>query len=372
MNMNPYPVIYADFMRSSFISVSPSAKGAVEWTMALRSKDEPPFRPLAILVAERHFVVYSTKSAVASTLQGKRIWEKAIRAESPVAVVQDKVYFRKPEKVDELSQVFFDGREVPGKLKILEADQACQPLYIEPLAGQFLALCRCQPPPEQGPPMSVFYAKPYEAMDFTWVRNVPGAPRLLPLHIPELQRFVVFSEQDVIVCHSMTARPAGEEIARFVYPLKKVISCSADKSGLLYLAGEDGETRVLKALTLGGEEKWSWSRPYTPPPIGASAEIPPIVGAEGVVYVVLGSSVLGIKDGRLVREFEVKDAQVKGCSALADGSLLVAAGRILVLVDERGGERFRLDLGEEILTPPVVDLEGRIYVGLSNTVVKIR
>lgn len=123
-------------------------------------------------------------------------------------------------------------------------------------------------------------------------------------------------------------------------------------------------------MSLAGEEQWRWvDREKDDRWVTAQ---PPIRSVSQRVYALTGGRVLAIEQGKLLWQYQVKDEILRHGSSLADGSLLVTVGKTLIHLDSAGNELFSASLDDEILTPPVVDAEGNIYVATASHLVKIK
>ena len=79
-----------------------------------------------------------------------------------------------------------------------------------------------------------------------------------------------------------------------------------------------------------------------------------------------------VEEGKCLWQHEIKGEAVRSATALADGSLLVAAGKTLIHLDPAGKLLFLVAVDKDITAPPVVDAEGGIYVAAGALLVKIQ
>lgn len=369
MTTNTYPVIFADARRSSFIDARSESEGFLTWKKFFHDDSKVPFDPRAILIGDKRVLVYSGDMIIEFDSEGKRLWSKPIREGSPVSIRNDQLFYRKIDAIDELAAVDFNGRDVQQTMWILESDNACNPVYIEPLDKDFMALCLCTAPPEQGRPAFVFYKKKYETEKFIWVDNIAGRPAAAPLHFTDNERFVVFSEAEIVTYNAATAKSDGEIIARFPIPFKEIISCSGDNNGLLYILGKQDNQIFLAALAPDGTEKWRFKID------GGIAEVlskqPPVVGLDGLIHVPAGRTLKTIKDGKLIREFTIEERTIDHGTALADGSVLITAKNTLYRADASGKKIYGLLFDHDIVTPPVVDAQGHVYIATAFELLRI-
>lgn len=338
---NLYSVIFADPGRTSFINAKSNSGGKVGWEIPLNDKASPPFSPRAILVSERQLFVYSDTLLSSFNTDGKLLWSRVIRSESPVGVAGGNVYFRKKDKIDLLQGVTLAGQDIPGTFWLLESDMSCRPVYIQPLDGDFLAVSLCVGPPEGQPPVSIPYRKKYEAESFLWSDHINGTPPLAPLYNASLERFILFAQEEIIVYNAAKTDWQAEVFSRFKYPFEKIIQAGADKAGVIYMIGRHEEKINLVAVSSQGEELWRW---IGGPPESYPSGQPPVIGVDGLVHIPSGRILISIKDGNVVREFPIENKSINYCTALADGSILITAEDELFRVDRTRKTDLRLSL----------------------------
>ncbi|MEW5922879.1 MAG: hypothetical protein AB1746_02725 [Candidatus Zixiibacteriota bacterium] len=369
MTTNTYPVIFADAGRSSFINAGSESEGYLTWKKFFDEEDKTPLNPRAILIGGKRIIVYSNDKLIGYDTDGMRLWSKPMREESPLSIHKDQIYFRKTEAIDELAAVDFNGREIQQTMWILESDNACSPLYIEPLDSGFFALCLCSAPPEQGRPGIVFYKKRYETEKFIWSGNIPGRPAAPPLHIAEGDKFIVFSEKEVIVYNAAAAGSEGEVVARFPLPFQEIFSCSGVKDSLLYMLGNQENKIFLAAIAMDGTEKWRFK--IDGALSGVLSKQPPVIGVDDLIHIPAGRTLKTIHNGQLVREFTIEERTIDHCTALADGSVLITAKNSLYRADASGQKIYGLLFDHDITTPPVVDAQGHVYIATAFELMRI-
>lgn len=369
MNKNTYPAIFADAGRSSFVDITSSSEGFLTWKKFFDEEDEKPLNPRSILIGRANIFVYSNDAVICYDADGNRLWTVVIREGSPVSIFNNRLYYRKIEAIDELTAVDFNGRKVDQTIWILASDNACSPLYIEPLENEFLVLSLCTAPPEQGQPAYIFYRKKYETEKYIWSDDIGGRPAAPPLHPVGGENFIVFSAEEIIVYNAATENPEGEILSRFANPVEELVGASAYKESSLYLLGRKGGKNLLIAYALDGTEKWQWEIN------GGSGEVsfkqPPVIGIDGLVHIPAGRTLKTIKDGQLIREFTIEERTIDYCTALADGSVLIAAKNSLYRADADGAKIFGLLFDHDIVVPPVVDAGGHVYIATAFELIRI-
>ncbi len=369
---NSYVRKYADARRSSFVDIAASGAGEVVWQVPLQENDTIDFAPEALLTAEGYLIAYSRTNVSGFDAAGKRLWTKVKRPGSPVSIFDGKVYFRGQDtQINELSAITLGGDLVKEPMYVLDAYMAAAPVYIEPLADGFLAMCVSRPMPEEGGPETTFYKKEYGTLDYGWVAGFGGEPRLLPLYDSRANRFVVFQPEKVVVYNADPGEgiEEEEELAHFDYPLESPVAASSDTDGNLYFLGKQDGRAALIVLDGSGKELWRWTDDIM---VNSLADVqPPILGPDGLVLVGSGRSVIMLTAGKLLRKFETDGETVSYVTALADGALLVAAEKAIYLVNGAGATVFSLEFDRRISVPAVVGKGGGIYVATAKTLTRI-
>ena len=367
-----YTRIFADARRSSFIDIESSAKGVVTWQSALHGIEEEVFAPEALLNTGKLLVMYNRRKAMSFSTDGARIWSENIATGSPVSVFDGKIYFRSVKtQANVLSAVNPDGSPVPDKMYILDSYDVAYPVYIEPLEGRFLAMCRFIPMPEEGETETTFYSKEYPTLDYTWVASFKGEPPLLPLHSVQTNRLTIFKPDQIALYNSVPGEKTEEEeeIAHYKSPMEKLLAASCDIDGNLFLIGQDKGKNMMMALSVEGEELWRWTEGLI---LDTSRPIqPPVLGVNNQVHLISGRSILTLSHGELVRKFDTDGEIITFCTALADGSLLIAAGLAFYRVDAAGEAMFSFEFDHTITAPPIAGPDGAIYVATTHTLTRV-
>ena len=140
---------------------------------------------------------------------------------------------------------------------------------------------------------------------------------------------------------------------------------SLDAAGNLYLLDSD----TLASLDADGHERWRVDRPYYYTPL--SSDWPPIVGADGRIYV-QGYERIDVYDSANGDLLHSIDTSARLAAVGPDGVVYVRRYGQLFAYDEYGLELWRyVDLKNRDLGPPVVDGEGNLYCAGSGWMVGI-
>jgi hypothetical protein len=252
---------------------------------------------------------------------------------------------------------------------ILDAGESSAPIYIEASAEHLYAMCFYKVHPEQGPPECIFYKKKPDGDNYIWVANFESPALFLPLHLPALNRFIVFSMSETILYESSPAT-IEKEVQRFPYPLQQTQNVSADQKGILYYVGFEEGKLLLCALSLAGKELWrSAALPFT----GTKKPLlPPVIDATGNVHVVAGSSITTVANGESINTFSIAPETIDEVTALADGSLLAVTPRALYQIAPDRSIAWEFAATPPIQAPAVIDNNGSVYIVTMNKLLCLR
>jgi hypothetical protein len=164
----------------------------------------------------------------------------------------------------------------------------------------------------------------------------------------------------VLAAHGDPATDIAPALAKRTLPYGVRLLSIAPPS--LLLVGDDGGPNgTLHALDAGLAEVWSAALPIAP------GEEPPIDGGGGRV-VVVGNGIASLEQGRVL--WSAPSAVPLLATAFEDGTLAVAKGSELELVDRDGTIRQSLHAGagESITTPPAIAADGAVWVATTKAI----
>lgn len=369
-----YPALHGGPARAGLAAAAATATGLVEWSRKLEldrppelDGDAEPDVARGLLIWEGNVVVVSGTSFAAFDASGKpRLRREALRGSSPAAGASGLLYFATESCL--LSALDPDG------VAVLEDAP------LPGVAGDEISLSLLWPR-ERDFVVAAFWPgrDPEQESYLTWRRAVYEARiglvgdtireelLLPPLFVPTLSRLVLAGS----TVHSIDVEQPHADTTSFAIPLDEPEEWSADDRGVLCVLGTSHGQRAAVALDpVTGTELWRLEEagPGGAPWLGAQ---PPIRPSDARVFVLANDEVLALDRGVLRWRREARGGALHG-TALGDGSLLLAAGRTLALLDgDDGRERWSLTLEEGIVAPPVVDLAGNVYVATSGLLVRI-
>lgn len=145
---------------------------------------------------------------------------------------------------------------------------------------------------------------------------------------------------------------------------EEVLAASSDHDGNILVVEhlikrEDRPEKViLHRLSPEGEAQWQYS-------LGSPTHLsqPPASYPDGDVCIAVGSEIWRIRNGELIWSTRILAEPGKIImTLLADGTLLAAAGSILVQLSSEGEQMAQIVIDDSITSRPIMDQSGNIYV----------
>ncbi len=202
------------------------------------------------------------------------------------------------------------------------------------------------------------YEKLYRGTARRWSFEFPGTVVMSPID----------GSGTAVVAHGAALAVIDRRGARTDIDIKpfEPVSCSIGPDGLLYMVGTAAAKTLLRVCTLKGETKWEVP--------AATSELlqPPVVDADGVVYMVASGNVTAFQKGKRLWVYPVSSPDARA-SAFRDFRLVVTDGARVVCLDESGRAVWTYEDkgGESFLTQPVLDPAGRVLVVSAKSIVVI-
>ena len=379
MITNTYPVVYASPRRDSFIAVVTAASGRPGWSHVIGEPVTPNWLPI-VLVWGTNTVVATYDSTMIIGPTGARVWEGARRPGSPICIANDLLYYMSATRF--LQAVDSSGRPILMDFAFpIGTDRDDRLSLFWARKNDFVAVSTFVQTTETDAPISpsvTCLRNDYGITYGSWISRCPGKSSLAPLFVPETGSLAIVT--DVVIRYDVQSE---RELSRFVLPVTGAIDWSVDDKERYVVSGYTGVLKTLVEFGSQGVELWRWTDSEHSDMWLRSQ--PPIRSTDDRVYMLTTERVLAIDHGKLSWEYRFIEepsnsasaaevalansawAGARGdapryASALADGSILVVGGKMLSRLDSGGHLMMSTVLGDTIVSPPVVDSAGLIYV----------
>jgi outer membrane protein assembly factor BamB len=389
-----YPIQFGSPGRNSATAGTSRAQGQLDWSRPLELS--PGDLPIAVLHWGTQVVVETTNGVQAFTADGAHVFSQRKRVGTQTAIANGGLHLVTPSTQ---LQVFDPtGRPAGAAMPIATlASNQFHLVLLWPRSSDVIAGANNpdpaydeeqidKPPPE---PMLFGSRTPFGHVVPEWTERFVGDLTLRPLFAAGPEQWLVGLDK----IHVVNVE-TGERTAIFSADMDRTTAWSVGPDGPIAIIGYRNERKVLSVRDLNGAERWSWTDLEDDD--GWAADQPPLQSGQGPVFALTRGRVLALDAGKLVwtydarseslrhgasttdGSFEIKEGrlvsteQLRYGTLLSDGSLLVTGRRTLRHIDAEGQARFSITLPEDLLTPPIVDGDGHVYVASAHSLYCIR
>ena len=148
------------------------------------------------------------------------------------------------------------------------------------------------------------------------------------------------------------------------------ISCSIGIDNLIYMVCRIKNKSFIKAMDFEGNVRWECATSIAQP------NQPPIISKESTVFLIGSSKVEAFSNGGKLWEFQLTgtDKERQLASVSNDGMLLVSDCDKLLCINKAGEQAwaFKVAKGETIMTQPVLDSVGKVFIATDKKVLAIK
>ncbi|MGB9595312.1 MAG: hypothetical protein ACPL7B_03440 [Candidatus Poribacteria bacterium] len=148
------------------------------------------------------------------------------------------------------------------------------------------------------------------------------------------------------------------------------ISCSIGADNLIYMLCRVKNRTFIKAMDFDGNIHWECQTSINQP------NQPPIVSKESMVYLIGSSKIEAFSNGEKKWEFRLTGSETEHqqASVSNDGILLVSDCDKLLCINKAGKQvwAFKVAEGETIMTQPVLDSVGKVFIATDKKILAIK
>jgi hypothetical protein len=362
-----YSRLYSDVRHSGFVDAISSASGKLAWTVKIAAEGETPAEARLLLCDGTRIAVDGPGLITVFDREGRSLWKRPKWPGTSIALQDEWLFFVSPEERDILQAVDFDNQMQLPEVPILGLISRATPEMLEPSRDELVAQIFDTGVPEEAGSNLLIYKMRFEGSGFDWSHRYPGGQsRIQPLLCPDQRRLVTSVHDEVLVFDLDGSGGESEPVSRFAYPIETTaLWLSASAAGVLYWAGFGKNGLEAVATDLLGNELWRWKLTSVDQVQGTP--VAPLIIAGETAYLLNSTSLYALRGGEQVWSYEPMKSGFRNATGLPDGSVVIAAATGLFRIDATGLELFALEFEETLVTPPVIDDQGRIYVASKET-----
>ena len=353
---------YADLQSSSYLPLSGSLKGDILWHQ-MPDNTTSGRMPIHLALRDNILIIrYIDYLEARNSKDGSILWGRETSSniafdmtEEGIATLDHAGYY---ELLDYDGQVKWDIR-----LPFLVDEPFLEYADIDATELRYIyySMGTADSEPDREPaPLSYGYSRyRRQPSGFIWSLQDHGALINACLNPNHDRVFLISTDR----LYSFPA-DADSSIAVAKLEFENILAASLNHHGDLLLLLTDEETTRLKLLSPDGEQQWEF-------PVMNIGEVrqPPGSSPNGRVFLAFDESFICLADGELLWKYKSGiPADESFFTVLADNTALIGFGSILVHLSDDGSEILRKILPGKVTCRPIIDGQGRLYIGLDNGV----
>ena len=356
-----YPMIYASPRRDCALNVPLVGISKVLWSVPL-DLERPEFFP-CVLIWDGNPVVCMLSGFAVFNKDGQLLFKREKHNASPAAIANGLLYY-------ENRATYLDAVDLKNTLVINKADFSVAPngefnvTLFWPREKDYVG-CSFSPYYEEVIPTVIARRSVYGERLSVWGEQFKGASMLWPLAVPDLNLLLVSVNNSVILMDLEQQNETG----RFNVPIPEMSDWSSGPKGELCILGNDSNGKAIIGMSMDG--KLLWCLHLDGDTDRWVTRQPPVQAGNGRIYAITDKKIIALMDGKILWQYEPKAGEVRNGSSLPDGSLLVASGETLLHLGTDGNLIGQLAVGQALLSPPVADADGHVYMTTKTHLVKI-
>lgn len=357
-----YVQIFANSLNNSYVDIIAGNEGKVVWRQEIFQADEENNSVGFLLTSGKHIFVVTGMKIFGYDSSGKLLWDRATWIHSPVKIRDKKLYFLAEDSKSTLQAVDFENNKVMDDLWIPELVAVSYLTLLEPLENGIIAQVQYRPDPDSGEYSFVIYRMEMGKLGMEWERTYEQErSKVIPVVDISNQLLVTSTMKDVLVFHLQNSTKFPDPMGTFPLPQgDNSIWLSLSNLELFWLGQRENQTR-LNVTDIKGNLIWQWASDeadfdrYAYP-------IQPAIVSPDICFILTHKKLYALRKGNLLWEIDSDNVDFSFATAVAGSSVIVAKGSEILLINSKGKIEFQLDIEEKIVTAPVVDENGNIYV----------
>jgi len=370
-----YTRYFANSRHNGFVEASSDAAGNIAWRRRIPSGENQQAEARLLLSSGNVVVIDGMREIFAFNANGERLWHRPKRPGTQIALQNGLIYLFTQECSNFLEAVTLAGEIKIEGAPVPDVGEAAYVVIMEPTEDGLVAQVQYTDLPDFPTGEALVYrvVNSEQSGVYAWSRGYPQQESpLVPFVCTQLRRLVTSLPGEALVFDLDTKEREPEPIARFPFPLgDKTVWLSCGGDGHIHWLGYDSQAVYLAVTDLDGEPIHQWNSEKITNLHRCNPIIPTIVTPDRL-YVVTPRNLLAIRDNQLEWNFESPRGEFRECTALADGTVLATTWDTLYRLNDKGQIMFDEILDEPLVTPPVVDEKGLIYVAGAETLYALR
>ncbi|MBT8439513.1 MAG: hypothetical protein KJO91_07275 [Gammaproteobacteria bacterium] len=364
-----YAQLFASACNNSYVDLASEALGRIAWEKRISGDGVEQTETRLLLSSANTVLVVDDEIIYALDGAGKSLWSKEKWRNTPVVIRNEAIYHTSPADKTIMEAVDFKNNLQVKDFWIPDTGKYSSLVLFEPSREGLVAQVQYMPTPVEGEKSFIVYSVKQDGLGYEWSRSFDEEVSVaMPVFNPISGLLVTTTQKEVLILDVGSGGAENVSVRNFPLPYSgEKLWLSCDDRNYLYWAGSDKKSTGLTVTDLSGKEIWQFITDLRP----ADMTMPPIVGSDHV-YLLHRKMLTAISNGIRQWTFKAKTEEFRSATALSDGTILVVEGNILYRLESNGEILFQVELPEKLITPPVLDAAGNIYVAGRKTVFSIQ
>jgi hypothetical protein len=364
-----YNRYYANGRHDGRVDQTVNAGGDIVWRRIITGDEKVSAESRLLLSSDARIVVDGLQKIYAYSTDGAKLWDRDKYYGCQVALQNDLINYKSAIEPNIIHAVSVNDGKIAHNKFLSGITQNSDLVFFEPLEKGLIAQLQYASSHDNPSDKMLVYLLSGTVPGFDWsFLSMGHKGPLIPLADIENRRIVTSIPGEVLVFDLDSQNRTPEPASRFPFPHgENTTWMSCGRDGRLYFSGCGEKGLEVSITDINGEISESIKNLGVPP---AQPIAPPIVSDEHI-YILTSSMLIAIKDGAVDWTFKPLRGNLQYATALSDGTILVAATDIVYHLNQAGEYYFETVLDEPIVTPPVVDGNGRVYVASRDTLYAI-
>lgn len=364
-----YTRYFANSRHDGRVNQTVKAGGDIAWRRIITGDEKISAKSRLLLSSDGQIIVDGLQKIFAYSTEGVKLWECDKYYGCQIALQDGLINYRSAEDLNLIHAVSVADGKKSHDLYISGIIENCDLVIYEPLEKGLIAQIQYASSHDKPSDKMLVYLFSGTVPGFDWSFTSKGNKGpLVPLVDSENRRFVTSIPGEVVTFNFDSESPTPEPASRFAFPLAEFtawMSCGRD--GKLYFSGCGGQGLEIAVTDINGETSEHIKDIGIPP----SQPIAPPIISDDHIFILTSSMLIAINNGGVDWTFKPLRGNLQFATALSDGTVLTVAEDMVYHLNQAGEYFFETVVDEPIVTPPVVDGSGRVYVAGRDTLYAI-
>lgn len=357
-----YTHYFANSRHDGFINLIANCKGELIWEFVVADKPEKHSECRVILVADDKIILDAMSEIICLNTSGKPLWRRDKWYGTQIVINDGGIFFTSASRKDRMQAVDFNNNIILENFIIWEIIDRSFLVLFEPSIDQLIAQVQYTGLQEVASDKIVIYKIGKKSLGYDWSKIYTDNTSLLIPFVNHSKKYLLTSNNKDILLFNLDGKNKTPEPS-VVLPLPdntENIFVSSSEDGRFFLAYSFENKILLKCFDHQAKEIYAIE--HLEDFYNFNAVVAPPVLTKELIYVITEKRVICIKNEVIIWTYDWNGKPISHATGLADNSILLSQTDILIQLDSEGKKIFSKNFSDTLVTPPVVDKDGKVLV----------